>query len=79
MSEACARRRYDQDVQGTLAAWASDFRPWVDRMEADGVRSDHLRAIGDIYRETLACGHAQHDLASIFETMVASAEGLPSG
>lgn len=76
LSEACAQRRYDQDVQATLADWASDFRPWVDRMEADGVRLDLIRAIGDIYRDTLARGHAQHDLASIFETMVA---GRPSG
>ena len=71
LAKACAQRRYDEDVQGTLAAWSADFHPWVDQMEAEGVGSDHMRAIGDIYQDTLARGHAQHDLASILETMLA--------
>jgi 3-hydroxyisobutyrate dehydrogenase-like beta-hydroxyacid dehydrogenase len=70
VASACAHRRDDGDVQGTLAAWDDALRTHLADAADLGAEANLLATVKALFERGLAAGHGERDLGAVFEALV---------
>ena len=72
---AAAKRRYEDDLQATLDVWNDALRQTIADIDAMEIEADTLRPFKALLDRTAAAGYGDKDIAAVFETLIAKAEG----
>jgi 3-hydroxyisobutyrate dehydrogenase-like beta-hydroxyacid dehydrogenase len=76
LAKAAGSRRYRDDLQATLDAWNHDLDLAIDTIERHGVEKGLMGAIAEQFDRTIVAGHGGDDLASVFETLIATGRSV---
>jgi 3-hydroxyisobutyrate dehydrogenase-like beta-hydroxyacid dehydrogenase len=70
LTRATSRRRYIDDMQATLDVWNQSLKRAINGINELGVSTELMRVIEISLDRACDEGHGQHDLASVFETLI---------
>lgn len=70
-TNAIAKRRYDENIQAALDTWNDGLAGAIASSEMEGSDTTLQRAVKTMLDRAVAAGHGQHDIAAVFETLIA--------